>query len=76
MPARRDNPAETEQQWRARIERAIAQLAAAMGQTVGWRPRQHGQDELAAILAEQQQAVELERRPHFAPEQRREGVGA
>jgi hypothetical protein len=67
MPPRRANPTETEKRL-DRIERAIAQLAHAVKVTGGWKPRHNGQDELAEILEEQQQA--LETRPHVSDETR------
>jgi hypothetical protein len=76
----RSKPTETEQRL-DRIELAVAQLAAAMRQTVAWRPEQQGQETLARIVREAQErhaareAQELHRPAPKAPEQR-EGVTA
>ena len=51
-----------------RLERAVAQLASALRVCSGWRPSEHGQAELDAILTEARELIELERRPQIAEE--------
>ncbi len=55
----------TEKDRLARLERAVAQLAAGLRQCSAWWPRAQGAPELAELVEEQ-----LERRPHAISEVR------